>query len=207
MLVYTDLITKRIVFTDSDRQKPVPSTDNITLENGCVPGLFQIDSKMVAPQGDVNVYDGDHFGGGGDDEGDSDVVKVDLFQTNYQYKDVTMIKFNKKKDFKAYMTKVYGGAVFKALKKNGTDDKTIKTYQKQLVNIINWVIGSKKKNIKGMWDELQFWMGEGDFESAQDDEPEEYFNAAPILSYYTKASNNAYRTYVFINFAYQEHKC
>ena len=118
MKVWLDIFTEDEATSDSFPQLPVPDE-----EGNPVPGLFMIQSKIVAKGGEeIDVGGGNAFGGGGADEAVDDAVEK---VNNMADQDVgfgyNCMAFDKKSEFKEYM-KAYVVKVRKHLKQSGYED-------------------------------------------------------------------------------------
>ena len=118
MKVWLDLFTDNEAVSDSFPQLPVVDADGNE-----VPGLFMVQSKIVAKGGEsIDVGGGNAFGGGGADEAVDDAVeKVNNMadvDVGFGY---NCMAFDKKSEFKEYM-KTYVVRVRKHLKQSGHED-------------------------------------------------------------------------------------
>jgi len=148
MLVYQDIFTGDELISDSYRHNPV-----IDEEDGTeVPGLFSVESKLVAVGGDnIDIGCGDAFGGKADDEAVDDSIEKEnniiSEKVGFGY---TEMPFGSKAEFKAYL-KDYVRKLRSEMKSNGVEVEQIKQMMADAPIFVKWLIGK--------YDDLQFYVG------------------------------------------------
>jgi hypothetical protein len=105
--VYTCLISGDEMLSDAFKAKDVVDT-----EGNVVPGLLEVETKMIAVNDDVDIGCGNEFGGGDDEGPPPDVETVNNLVKAFELQETG---FGSVTEFKAWL-KDFAGAVLEKLK-------------------------------------------------------------------------------------------
>ncbi|GAB5036549.1 translationally controlled tumor protein [Nannochloropsis oceanica] len=176
MIVYKDVISGDEVVSDALKITPV-------MEGGEeVPGLFEVDSAMVAVGGgDIDIGCGNAFGGAGDDEGADDATQKENNVSGPSSFAYTAMPFSSKGEFKSWV-KDYVRNVRQALKGSGVAVEDIKKFMEEAPTFVKWLVDK--------YDDLEFFMSK----SMNPD-------AGLIFSYYKEGAHCP--TFVYVKSGYK----
>ena len=120
------------MITDAFTQNPVMDNDGTIIE-----GLFEVESKMKIKGGEsIDIGCGNSFGGG-EEETDDSVEKVNDVIDSFSY---TEVPFGNKNEFKEYI-KDYVRSVRAKLKEGGTPQPEIKEFMAQAPCMVKFLLG------------------------------------------------------------------
>ena len=132
MIVFKDLISGDELITGAFTQNPVHDK-----EGNVVDGLFEVQSSMKTKGGEtVDIGCGNSFGGG-EEEVDSSVERVNDIIDSFCY---TEVPFSSKSELKEYL-KDYVRSVRAKLKERGTPQPEIKEFMAQAPGMVKFLLG------------------------------------------------------------------
>ncbi|CAM9912347.1 unnamed protein product [Heterosigma akashiwo] len=146
MLVYKCMFTDDELMSDSYKIKDIVDEDGEV-----VPGLFGVESKIVAVGGgDIDIGCGNAFGGDDDAGGDDGVEKENNIISESAGFGLTEMPFNSKAEFKAFL-KDYVRKVRSEMKSNGVPQEEIKQMMNEAPIFVKYLLSQ--------YSELQFYVG------------------------------------------------
>lgn len=133
MIVYKDLISNDEMITGAYKQNTVYDKEGIAVK-----GLFEVQSSTkIKGSESIDIGCGNSFGGGGEEEVDSSVEKVNDIIDSFVY---TEVPFGSKGEFKEYL-KDYVRSVRAKLKEKGTPQLEIKEFMANAPGMVKFLLG------------------------------------------------------------------